>query len=224
MRAFLLLLLILSPIFAHAGKPGCPAGDGDGEGLWSPQCFTEQGGVRHLKPQYLSKLAFKKTGKAVIVIAGDPMPDEVVALDRRGRVVVPGIYHTQDFDYPYAPLGVGRFGANGKCGYFQSRTFTIIVPAQYDNCHPFHDDGLGRACKNCQHYCTHPDCYDSSLVGGTGFEFDAKGRLLRTFPQPELDAVCTHGIEKLDKQSRYLECKPDPNPPFELPRKRGAGQ
>ncbi|WP_426338896.1 hypothetical protein ACN9MZ_21245 [Pseudoduganella sp. S-14] len=211
MRAWL-FLLVLWPACALAANPGCPTRD-DGD-LWSAQCFTEQGGVRQLSAQYLHKLTFKKSGKAVIVIDGGSAPNEMVALDRRGRVVVPGIYHTQDFDYPYAPLGVGRFDANGKCGYFQSKTFTIIVPAEYDRCHPFHDDGRGEACKDCERYCTHPECYDSSLVGGTGFEFNAKGRLLRSFVLPELDKVCPHGFEKLDKESRYMECKDDPHSPF----------
>lgn len=216
MRAFLLLLLVLSPAWAFAAKPGCPARDG--EGSWSPQCFTGKGGLRQLKPQYLRKLSFKKSGKAVIVIAGDTLPNEVAALDRRGRIVVPGIYHTGDFDYPYAPLGVGRFSENGKCGYFQSSSFKIVVPSEYDRCHPYHDDGIGAACKDCERYCTHPDCYDSRLVGGQGFDFDAHGKLLETYALPELEKACAHGIRKLDREGLYLECEPDPNPPFTLPR------
>ncbi|WP_426343511.1 hypothetical protein ACN9MU_23170 [Pseudoduganella sp. R-32] len=212
MRAILLLLLVLAPLCALAAKPACPARDGGEE--WSPLCFTVREGVRQLKPQYLRKLAFEKSGKALIVIDGDPGPNEVVALDRRGRVVVPGIYHTGDFDYPYAPLGVGRFRENGKCGYFQSSTFKIVVQAEYDHCHPFHVDGIGSACKECEYYCTHPDCYDSALVGGQGFDFDARGKLLETYVQPGLDRICPHGFEKLDEKSHYLECKDDPDSPF----------
>ncbi|MGW8393519.1 hypothetical protein [Pseudoduganella sp. HUAS MS19] len=213
MRAYLLLfLLVLIPFSARAAGQGCPARDG-----WSASCFTERAGVRQLKPQYLRKLSFKKSGKAVIVIDG--WPNEVVALDRRGRVVVPGIYHTSDYDYPYAPRGVARFAdQSGKCGYFQSNTFEILVPAVYDHCIAYHDGDEANACIDCEMYCTHPDCYSLLLVGGTGFDLDAEGRVTQQYPLPDLDKACTHGIKKLVREgrSRHLECKKDPNPPFKL--------
>jgi hypothetical protein len=215
MRACLLLFpLFLMPVFALAAGPGCPARDE--EGLWSADCFTLQAGVRQLKPQYLRKLSFKKSGKAVIVL--EAFPHEVVALDRRGRVVVPGIRHTGDFDYPSAPRGVARFDANGKCGYFQSSTFQVLVPAEYDQCLSFHDGETASACKDCESYCTEIDCQDSRLVGGRGFDFDAHGVLLRSYALSELASACPHGIEKLLREGRrrYLKCKDDPNSPFKL--------
>ncbi len=214
MRACLLLLfLVLAPLRALAVTPGCPA-SGDG-GDWDASCFTVKDGVRELRPQYLRKLKFKKSGKAVILIED---PREVVAVDRRGRVVVPGIYHAGDFDYPSAPRGVARFESNGKCGFFQSRTFRILVPAEYDHCHSFHDGETATACKDCENYCTEVECQDSVMVGGRGFNFDAKGQLLRSYDVGGLDKTCPHGIEKLVKEGRYryLKCNDDPNDPFRL--------
>jgi hypothetical protein len=214
MRVCLLLLfLVFTPLRAFAGGPECPA-KGGGEG-WDPGCFTVNDGVRQLKPQYLSKLKFKKSGKAVILIED---PREVVAVDRRGRVVVPGIYHTGDFDYPSAPRGVARFESNGKCGFFQSRTFKILVPAEYDHCHSFHDGETARACKDCEDYCTEVECQLSVMVGGQGFDFNAKGQLQASYVLGSLEDACSHGIEKLVKEGlyRYLKCKDDPNHPFRL--------
>lgn len=214
MRTCLLLLLfVLAPVPAFALNPACPARDG-GEG-WSAGCFTVEDNARVLKPEYLRKLKFGKSGKAVLLIED---PREVVAVDRRGRVVVPGIYHAGDFDYPSAPRGVARFESNGKCGFFQSRTFKVLVPAEYDHCHSFHDGETAFACKDCENYCTEIECQNARMVGGQGFAFDAKGRLLRRFAVLGLDQACPHGIEKLVEEGhyRYLKCKDDPNGPFKL--------
>ncbi|WP_154668264.1 hypothetical protein [Pseudoduganella violaceinigra] len=208
----MLMLLALTSWRAFAADTGCPAKDG--LEAWSPSCFTVKGNVRSLKPQYLRKLKFKKSGKAVLLIED---PREVLALDRRGRVVVPGIYHTGDFDYPSARRGVGRFAENGRCGYFQSGSFKILVPAEYDQCQTFFQNGA-LSCKECLRYCTKMDCQDSRLVGGQGFWFDARGRLLKSFSLPVLDQVCSHGIEKLieEGQYRFLRCKLGPNDPFQM--------
>jgi len=214
MRACLLLLfLVLAPLCAFAAAPGCPATDG-GDG-WDENCFTVKDGVRALKPQHLRKLKFKKSGKAVIVMDN---PRQVVAVDRRGRVVVPGIYHAGDFDYPTAPRGVARFESNGKCGFFQSRTFKILVPAEYDHCHSFHDGETATACKDCENFCTEVECQDSVMVGGRGFDFDAKGQLQRSYDVGGLDRACPHGVEQLVRKERYryLKCKDGPSDPFKL--------
>lgn len=176
MRAFLLaclLALIASP--ALAADP-CPQG-----GDWSASCLQTAGKVRQVKRQYLDRLELNKSGMALIVIEA---PRELVAVNRRGVVVVPGIAHTGDFDFPDAEQGVGRFTAQGKCGYFRAGSFRIVVPPVYDACLAFRN-GEAQACQDCVRRCTVPECQDSRLVGGKGFVFNAKGALLRKFTPPE---------------------------------------
>lgn len=171
------------------GSPGavaadrCPTG-GDG---WPDACFTEQNGVRHVKPQYLKRLKWDRHGHALVSRAD---AFELLAVNRQGKVVVPGIYHTGDFDYPDAERGVGRFATpDGKCGYFQAKQFTIVVPARYDVCQAFHD-GKAVACTDCTRYCEDEDCHLDRLVGGSAVELALGGTVRRTYALPTLDTVC----------------------------------
>lgn len=212
MRAWLLACLFaLSAGCATAANEACP---GDGE--WAAACFETSAGKRQLKPEHRSKLAFEKSGMAVIVIAE---PREMVAVDRRGIVIVPGIFHTGDFDYPTAVQHVARFQATGKCGFFSSATFNVLVPAEFDQCRAF-QDGEAIACKDCKRYCTQDECKDYKLVGGQGFAFDAKGKLLRQFALPKLEAACGRAgvaeVGKGDGAYPHLKCKKDPNSPFKM--------
>ncbi|WP_374584682.1 hypothetical protein [Pseudoduganella sp.] len=175
MRAFLLACLLAIVVVPAMAQDPCPK-DGD----WSATCLETVGKVRQVKRQYLHRLALDKSGFAVIVIEA---PREVVAVNRRGVVVVPGIAHTGDFDYPYAEQGVGRFSVGGKCGYFRAGSFRIVVPPLYDACLAVRD-GEAQACQECVRRCTTPECQDSVLVGGKGFVFNTKGTLLRRFVPP----------------------------------------
>jgi len=209
-----ILLACLSALAAgcvSAAEAPCPAGD-----EWAAGGFENSGAMRQVKPQYRNRLAAKKSGITVITIAE---PREVVAVDRQGVVVIPGIFHTGDFDYPTAVQGVGRFRLVGKCGYFNTTTFRTLVSAEYAQCQPFHA-GEALACKDCERYCTEVDCQNSTVVGGQGFVFDAKGKMRRKFALPKLEDACGRaGVAQVTREGRatpYLRCKEDPDSPFKL--------
>ena len=202
---------------ALAAKPvdQCPRTKSGNE--WSAQCFMENGGERKVKPRYLKRLDVNRYGMAVIVIEE---PREMVAVNRRGVVVVPNIRHTGDFDYPTADRGIGRFamdvagddkGPLLKCGYFKAGQFRIVVPAQYDQCGPFRE-GEGEACSECVSYCTDQDCHDRVFVGGKGVVLAPNGEILRTYNLPGLDKVCGAGQRAETRAARgggtlFLDCK-----------------
>jgi hypothetical protein len=204
----------------------CPSAARGAEREWSAQCLDDHGGERRVKPQYLKRLDFNRYGMATIVISS---PRELLAVDRRGVVVVPNIRQTGDFDYPSAEQGVGRFaverpGADGKpvlkCGYFKAERFSIVVPPLYDQCQPVHE-GEGDACTDCVRYCTDADCHDSVFVGGKGVVLSADGKILRTYQPPSLDKVC--GAPELASvravnggATQVLTCKPGANSPFKM--------
>lgn len=207
----------------HAADP-CPSTKTGGE--WSAQCFQGKGGERKVKPRYLKRIAANRYGMAVITIAA---PREMVAVDRSGVVVVPNIRHTGDFDYPTAEHGVGRFAVNDagddghpvfKCGYFKAEQFSIVAPAQYDQCGPVLQ-GESQACTDCVRYCTDPDCHDSVFVGGKGVVLAPDGAILRTYTPPRLDQVCGTGrpadIGAVDGGgTKFLKCKTAADSPFKM--------
>ncbi len=211
-RAFLLAYwFAMTAGCATAANEVCPNVD-----EWAASCFETAAGKRQLKPEYRSRLALEKSGVALIVIAE---PRELVAVNRSGAVIVPGIFHTGDFDYPTAEQGVGRFQATGKCGFFNSDTFNVLVAPEFDQCRAFRD-GEAIACKDCKRYCTEAECQDYKLVGGRGFAFDAKGKLLRQFALPNLEAACGRAgvaeVREGNGRLPRLKCKEDPKSPFKM--------
>jgi hypothetical protein len=209
MRALILALALLgSCSHAVAAAPKCPSTLANDQ--WSADCFETVEAKRRVKPQYRKNIVPNKFGRAVIVVAE---PFEVLAVDRAGLVVVPGIYAGGDFDYPRAEAHIGRFRADGKCGYFRTDSLKVIVPTAYDECKAFHE-GTALACLDCVRYCRSGECEDSTLVGGQGFVFDIKGRLQRQFSLPKLEEVCGRvGVEevsKVDGRIPFLKCKPEP--------------
>lgn len=210
-----LALLAIAP--ARAAQP-CPSAKQGGD--WSAACFAGEGSERRVKPQYLKRLAWNQHGMATILVAE---PRELLAVDRSGKVVIPNIRHTGDFDYPAAERGIGRFSiadAQGKpkCGYFAAGTFAVVVAPEYDQCQAFHD-GAALACKDCVSYCRDGDCHDSVLVGGHGVVLAPDGKVVRLHTPPTLDNVCgqagkasvkTHGA------TAVLHCQPAADSPFKL--------
>lgn len=209
MRTFFIAVALLGCCaYAAAAAPKCPSTQSNDE--WSAECFETTDGKRRVKPQYRKSIVPNKFGKAVIVVGG---PFEVLAVDRLGLVVVPNIRTSGDFDYPKAEAGIGRFSSDGKCGYFRTGSFKVIVPPAYEECMPFHE-GTALACRDCKRYCTSGSCEDSTVVGGQGFVFDDKGRLQRQFALPELEKACGRAgvaeVGKRDGPTPFLKCNPEP--------------
>lgn len=183
-RSLLLLSAFYCSAGAAVGATACPAG---GE-FWSSRCFDTAGDTRRVKPRYLNRLTWNRHG---IALVSTDATFELLAVNRKGEVVVPNIRHTGDFDYPDAEGGVGRFGTpdHGKCGYFQAPQFTIVVPARYDHCTAFHD-GEALACTGCTEYCDDEDCHMHRWIGGEGVVLDPAGAVRGTFKPPTLETVC----------------------------------
>ncbi|TWI62143.1 hypothetical protein IP91_04252 [Pseudoduganella lurida] len=215
-RALLLLAWLgLGPSLAQAAAT-CPR-NGDG---WTAACFTGTGSERRVKPRYLARLDWNRYGMATIIV---DQPRELLAVDRRGKVAVPDIRHTGDFDYPDAEHGIGRFTARSatgrrQCGYFAAERFTVVVAPVYDQCEAFHD-GEAAACQDCVRYCRDEDCHDSVLVGGRGVVLAPDGKVLRSFTPATMDNVCGRDQASVRRPgaTAVLTCPPAADSPFALP-------
>jgi hypothetical protein len=205
---WLMAALLLVSRFALADP--CPPSSQQED--WSATCFKGQGATRQVKLEHLTRLKFDRSGHALIVIE---RPRELVAVDRQGLVVVPGIYHTGDFDYPNARAGLGRFRSGAKCGYFDSSNFQIRIPASFDECEAF--DESATVCADCVSYCVDHDCHQRVMVGGKGYRLDQRNRVLSRFTPPSLAQACNgvppNSVERTAGKS-ILRCPPDVNSPF----------
>ncbi len=185
---------------------------------WPSACFfTGQSGERQVRPQFVKNIKLNRNGVALIIIAPER---EMVAVDAAGKVVIPGIRYTGDFDFPDPPGGLGRYdapasdrkgGSKLQCGYFNARTFRIIVPAVYDYCARF-DEGTAKVCKGCIEYCLMPECQNSITVEGQAMLIDTQGKPVRQVVQPTLADVCrSRGTVKVGRtisSMPLLECVP----------------
>lgn len=171
----------------------CP--NADESGYWPAACLEATPTGRRIKPAYVNKLKFDKSGFATLML-DETM--ELLAVNKRGVVVISNIYFAGDFDFHDAEAGIGRFAVKVndqpgrrslKCGYFQVRRYEVVIPATYDNCLPFRD-GKAHVCKDCTEYCTEPDCQDSRLLYGTGYLVDRNNKVLRQFEQGGEEDFC----------------------------------
>jgi len=197
----------------------CPRTDLSTE--WSEKCFQAQGAVRKVRDQFVDRL--RSGGGATRILVSETR--ELLAIDRHGRVILPNIAYTGDFDLPN-PDGIGRFspvtslkhGAKTQCGYFREENFKIIVAAQFDYCEAF-VDGTAQACVDCVAYCDDEECHGKTLVGGRGVELDTEGKIRRRFDLPNVDAVCGQSggahIEKLINGMAMLHCSTKKSGPFD---------
>lgn len=211
-----LSLLAACSLSSCAEASLCPPSDKAPD--WPGACFVAgQSGERQVRPQYVKNIKLNRHGVALIVIE---RPRELVAVNAAGKVLIPGIRHTGDFDYPDPPEGLGRYdvpakdrrdGGKRHCGYFDVRTFKIVVPAAYDYCERF-DEGTAKVCKNCVEYCTVSECQNSIAVGGQATLIDTQGKPVRQVVQPTLADVCrSRGTVKVGKTTSsrpLLECVP----------------
>lgn len=206
----ILIASLLLSTRAIAADP-CPAESPGTE--WASTCFETDHTGRRVKSAYLERLRFDRRGYTTVVISE---PRELVAVDRRGKVVVPGIMHTGDYDFPHAYGGIARFTimsqipgtkARSQCGYFDSRIFRIVVPAEYDHCQPFADDEA-IACKECESYCTEPECQDRILVGGTGFILGLDGKVRGRRKLPDVKSACKQIYSSAIDSSHHTHSSP----------------
>jgi len=198
MPSRLVAAFLLCCAAAHgAAADLCPRTDLNAE--WSVRCFQTAGAARKVKDRFVNRL---RSAPTTILIAETR---ELVAVDAHGRVIVPGIVYTGDFDMPN-PDGIERFrSADHRCGYFVRRTFDIIVPARFDHCEAF-ANGRAQACVDCVAPCMDVDCHGRTMVGGHGVELDVAGRIRRRFA---IDA--THSRQAAPFDMPYSTPLPDPS-------------
>lgn len=189
-------LLVFGLLFTTASSAAhlCPT---TGPGVeWAATCFEANPQGRHVKQRYIKRLRPNRGGYTTVMISE---PRELVAVDRRGKVVVPGIIHTGDYDFPTTDGSLARFttgnnvhGAEAPsgCGYFDTRSFRIVVPAEYDHCKAY-TDGEAIACKKCESFCVEPECRDRVLVGGEGVVLGSDGKVRKRFALPHTKPACT---------------------------------
>jgi hypothetical protein len=186
---------------------GCPGEDD----VWADQCFEAAGAGERLKRAYLKKVKFDKSGHAVLT--REPM--EMAAIDRQGVIKVPAIYFVGDFDFKDAEAGIGRFGAP-RCGYFNVKTYQIVIPPTYDQCQAFRN-GEAVVCNDCIRYCTEPECQNSVLSGERIQALDANNRETRPAWRTTLDDICKQGVSeerRINRSSLYVRCNTGHTDPF----------
>lgn len=161
---------------------------------WTEGCFDHKADGRRIKPQYLNRIKFQRNGFAVIYLEST----ELVAVNRKGEVVVPGIV-SGNYDYRDAEGGIAMFSIPGKnstsdlneytCGFFQLSNFKIVVPPVYNRCAGFHNQ-KAYVCKNCRPDCV--DCYTTAYYGdGEGFVIDRNNNILKRVTLPKIPLCST---------------------------------
>lgn len=174
-RLFIAVCLVCCVGHGSAAGP-CPRTDLNAE--WSARCFQTTGATRKVKGRFVNRL---RSAPTTILISETR---ELLAVDARGRVILPNIVYTGDFDRPN-PDGIGRYSTVTKtgrrrCGYFREKTFDIIVAAQFDQCTAF-ANGRAQACVDCVARCVDEACHDRTMAGGRGVELDTAGRFIGRF-------------------------------------------
>lgn len=178
------------------------------DGAWASQCFDVVHGGRRVKQEFVGNLKFNRNGIATVLI---DKKNELVAVNRRGEIVVPNIRHTGDFDYPDAPSRIGRYEVEqldhdgkvkAKCGYFSMDSYEIILPAQFDHCQSFKTKETS-ACNDCAAYCNSEDCQNITYVGGAGFVIRRDGKIARKLQLPGFDEIC-----KVNYSAKVVESRP----------------
>ena len=220
---FRLALPILASLCASlaAAAPMCPTTHAHGTSEWSVRCFDKQGDTLKVKPRYLGKLRVNRAGVTLIMVSET---FALLAVGRDGTTVIPNIRFVGDFDLPN-PDGIGRFDVvtrdaadepEYRCGYYDQKTYRIIVAPTYAHCSPFHE-GRGVACVDCNDYCRDEDCHDSVFTDGQAFGFDRRGTIVTSWrlgsPDDQCDGPGSASVEHKGKHWGMLTClrrKPGP--------------
>ena len=217
-----------------AAAPLCPTTHPKAISEWSLQCFEQQGDALKVKPRYLRKLRVNRAGVTLIVVSAPLDPLTLLAVGRDGTIVVPNIRHVGDFDLPN-PDGIGRFDVvtrdaagepERRCGFYDQKTYRIIVAPTYAHCGPFHE-GTGAACTDCNSYCRDEDCHDSVFTDGQVFRFDRRGTVVESRrlgrPDDECDGPGSASVERRGKNWGLLTCLRKKPVPFDrIDRVRGG--
>lgn len=152
---------------------------------------------------------------------------ELAVIDHTREIVVPNVFRAGDFDIGSDGHRLIRFRVpesgfknmkKGKCGYIDSITLNIMVPATYDECSPFIDD-RAIACISCEKYCTeYPDCQNSVLLGGTTFTLNISGKVESKTKSGSVDAFCkaSKSITSQESRTKFIKCEPTENNPFQM--------
>lgn len=186
----LLMTLFAAPSSAASNETTCPKKE------WNEACFDNTAGTRRLKPAFIKRVKFQRNGFAVLYLEGH----ELVAINRKGVVVVPGIV-SGDFSYEEAENGVAAFytrpyqkgnNAQRKCGYFQLSNFKIVIPPVYDICARFQRE-KAYVCVNCHLDCA--DCHNYAYYGDKAYVITPKNEVLRTITLPKIPLCST--VEQL---------------------------
>jgi hypothetical protein len=180
---------------------------------WTEACFDHTAVGRRIKPQYLKRIRFQRNGFAVLHLKSG----ETIAVDKKGRVVVPGIV-TGNYDFRDAEGGIAMFSIPAKnstskfdrynCGYFQLSNFEIIIPPVYNRCDDFQNQ-KAYVCTNCRHDCV--DCNSVRYYGGEGFVINTKNEILQRITLPKLPLCST--VEGVGGYPENQPCRPESSQP-----------
>lgn len=210
MRLLPLVVLLISCVtqaaVADTGpkRAACPGVYDD----WSDVCFKAKGSATFVKPRHRKHLSYGRDGHASVMTRSSGL----VAINRQGKVVMTHIAFAGDFDFRDAQAGVSRYAAGTdrnklKCGYFQVKTYKVVIPAVYDHCSAFHD-GRARVCVGCTIDCgDDDDCHVEEYVGGEGLILNLTGKVLERRALPALPTCpLSPAPEAVAKP-----CRPNPN-------------
>lgn len=194
---------------------------------WTTKCFENSAQGQKIKKGYIKNIRANRFGRSAIWLE-DRL--ELIIVDNFGNIVVPNVFHAGDFD----KLGEGhrliRFSVpdtgfkemqKGRCGYIDSSTLGIVVPASFDQCGSY-VGGKAVACENCVKYCTeYPDCQDSVFIGGMSFVLNKTGKIVNKGPSHSLDTICGSPDKMSLREElgrKFIKCNPAQINPFQIGR------
>lgn len=176
--------------------------------LWDEACFKTSASSRQLKPRYLTRVRFQKNGFAALSVALENGGHDILAINRKGTVVLSGIYDG-DPDFREAEGGLAPFylregkSNSSQCGYFQVSNFKIVIPPVYDICGHFYKR-QAYVCVNCNLDCG--DCHNYEYYGDRAFIINRKNEILKEFSLPKIPRCST--VKELGTFPNDQPCRP----------------
>lgn len=161
--------------------------------LWDQACFQTSVSGRQLRPRYLTRVRFQKNGFAALSVTLKDGGQEILAINRKGAVVLSGIYNG-DPDFREAEGGLAPFyvrdskSNSSQCGYFQVSNFAIVIPPVYNICGHFYKQ-RAYVCVNCNLDCG--DCHSYEYYGDQAFIINRKNEILKQIALPKIPRCST---------------------------------